>query len=105
MAAGRRPWPIGHTRSSSTDGDGAVTERRIGFHAAGTLLDTSVTIISNTVAHGRRTVRLSRPLTGASAQHFTFNASASGLPCIAAVGTSAHLSYHGSRGGGAVLLV
>eukprot|EP00294_Goniomonas_avonlea_P005205 CAMPEP_0114558124 /NCGR_PEP_ID=MMETSP0114-20121206/10203_1 /TAXON_ID=31324 /ORGANISM="Goniomonas sp, Strain m" /LENGTH=847 /DNA_ID=CAMNT_0001743471 /DNA_START=21 /DNA_END=2564 /DNA_ORIENTATION=- len=53
-----------------------------------------------------RTVVLQRALAGASPQYFTFDARATGVPFIAAAGTTPTLSYHGqSRGSGAVMLV
>lgn len=66
-----------------TGGTGAVSERRMANHAAGTLLAPSVTVISNTVLAGKRTVVISRPLIGATPQHLTIDAAASGVPFIA----------------------
>ena len=86
-------------------GTGAVTERRMANHAAGDLLPASVRIVSSTVASNRRTVVVSRSLKGATPQHLTFDATASGIPFIAAVGTGPVLGYHKARGGGALMLV
>ena len=87
------------------DGAGAVTEHRLGNHEAGEQIATSVKVVSSTVADGRRTVVLTRPLAGASPQHLTFDATAPGVPFIAAVGTGPQLAYHQSRAGGSVMLV
>jgi len=87
------------------DGHGVVSERKMGYHSAGVPLSPSVAVHSNTVNAGRRTVRLNRPLKGATADHLSFSASASGVPFIAAVGSTPQISYHRVKGGSEVLLV
>ena len=87
------------------DGSGAVTERRMGDHDAGMQLSPSITVLSNKVENGKRTVVLSRSLAGATPHHLTFDASASGVPFIAAVGTGPKLAYHKARSGGSLMLV
>ena len=87
------------------DGSGAVTERRIGNHDAGTQLKSSVKVLSSAVENGRRKIVLERSLTGATPQHLTFDPSAGGVSYIAAVGTSGTLGYHKARGGGDLMLV
>lgn len=94
------------------DGDGAVSERQLGTgagvsgeHQPGVLLAPSVTIKSNTVTDGKRTVVLTRPLRGLTAQHATLSAAAAGIPIIAAVGNSKKLSYHKARGATDMFLV
>lgn len=87
------------------DGKGAVTERRMGKHDAGTQLSASVKVVSSTVVSGRRTVVVERPLAGATTQHLTFDPAATGLPYIAAIGSTPELSYHKARGGGDLMLV
>ena len=78
-------------------GDGSVQERKLGHHTAGTPLARSVTVVSNTVKDGVRTVVVSRPLQGASNNHFTFPKGADSLGLISAVGTSAQFGYHKSH--------
>ena len=55
------------------DGAGAVTERTLGDHVAGAVLQPTVRVVSNTVSGGRRTVVMQRPLAGASAAHHSFD--------------------------------
>jgi hypothetical protein len=94
------------------DGNGAVSERQLGTgagvsgeHQPGVLLAPSVTVKSNTVTDGKRTVVLTRPLQGLTAQHATLSAAAAGIPIIAAVGSSKTLSYHKVRGAADLFLV
>ncbi len=86
-----------------------VTERRLANHAAGTALSpTMVSVVSDTVSENGqvRTVVLQRKLAGATAQHYTFDPTASSINFIAAAGTTATFSYHGpTRGGSTLMLV
>lgn len=75
-------------------GTGSVSEHLMANHAAGTALPSSVTLVSNTVADGTRTVVLTRPLRGASAGHYTFQPTELGLDFIAAVGAGPAFGYH-----------
>ena len=86
------------------DGKGQVSERMLGNgqgiagrHQPGELLAPSVEVQSNTVANGIRTVVMSRPLMGLTTKHASFTATASGIPIIAAVGSSPTLSFHKAR--------
>ena len=45
-----------HRYAITIDGEGVVTERVLGDHVAGIVLNTSVTVVSNTVSNGLRTV-------------------------------------------------
>jgi len=76
------------------DGSGAVSERRLADHAPGTALAPSVTVVSSTVADGVRTVVLSRPIRGATAQHFTLPTSPGELSLITALGNTPDLAFH-----------
>ena len=89
-----RPWTL-----IAEGAGGAVSERRLGgpssaSHSAGDALAPSVHVTNDTTTSNRRTVVLSRPLMGASADYFSFNASEPALPFIAAVGTAAKLAAH-----------
>jgi len=42
-------------------------------HAAGTNLTQTVKVVSNTVANGKRTVVMTRAMTGASSQYYSFD--------------------------------
>ena len=82
------------------DGAGKVTERVLASHMgsaaspAGSLLPPSVTLVSSTVADGRRTVVVSRPaLLGAGLQHANFTLLDVDIPFINAIGSSPTLSY------------
>lgn len=82
------------------DGAGAVSERVLASHMgsaaspAGSLLAPSVTVVHSTVKAGQRTVVLSRPSVGASAQHASFTMTNLEIPFINAIGSSATLTYH-----------
>eukprot|EP01062_Namystynia_karyoxenos_P072098 TRINITY_DN67_c0_g2_i2.p1 TRINITY_DN67_c0_g2~~TRINITY_DN67_c0_g2_i2.p1 ORF type:complete len:775 (+),score=214.49 TRINITY_DN67_c0_g2_i2:95-2419(+) len=78
-----------------------VMERKIGTcgeegdHCPGDVLKSSVTVVSNTVSGSVRTVVLTRPLAGASPDHFTFDMKRSTtLPFITAFGSSQEFAFH-----------
>ena len=76
------------------DGSGNVSERKLADQGPGTLLEPSVKIISNKESNGIRTVVLTRPIYGATNEHFTFNVDDPELPFINAIGSTVELSYH-----------
>jgi len=77
------------------DGAGAVAERKLADHGPGVLLAPSVTVLASAVtAAGVRMVTLSRPVAGASAQHYSLPAAPGAIPLILATGNSAALAYH-----------
>ena len=87
---------------------GSVVERRLGSHdgnnPAGTVLKKSVTVVSNTVVNGLRTVVLTRPLQGATTQHYTFDPSNLQMDFINAVGSSPTLAFHKSSTAASIAL-
>ena len=87
------PWTV------VVAGNGSVSERKLGDHVAGTLLTPSVTVVSATVEGGTRTVVVSRPLKGASANYFTFSVGASDttIPILTAIGSTANYGYHKNK--------
>jgi len=88
---GDGPWTI------VVDGRGGVTERKLGTHSPGTLLNASVTVKSSVMNHGLRSVVLTRGLHGLGPDYFTFDPLKSGgteLNFISAVGSSVEFSYH-----------
>ena len=87
------------------DGQGQVTERKLGDHSPGTELSTSVKIVSNTVVDNIRTVVVSRPVKGASKDHYSFQTIPGDLPLISAIGNSVQLSYHKSKMGSTLTLL
>lgn len=74
-----------------------IFEQRLADQAAGAKIDTSVTVVSNTVVNGIRTVVLSRPFKGKSKEHYTFDAKQPSFNFINAVGTSGKFAYHKQR--------
>lgn len=102
-----RPWTV-----VVDGGSGAVSERKLGGpvdnpHVPGDALKASVKVESNTVSAGVRTVVVTRPLKGASADYYTFNTTTTNpsLPFITAVGSSAKLSYHKAKAPASMVLL
>ena len=87
------------------DGDGAVTERKLGNYNGGKLLDPSVQVVSSRSFNGIRNVVMTRTYQGNTAEHYTFDPkTASTIPHITASGSGPKYSYHGSKTrGGATL--
>lgn len=79
---------------------GSVVERQLGSHdgkdPAGTVLKSTVTVVSNTVTDGLRTVVLTRPRQGTTTQHYTFDPSNLQIDFINAVGSSPKFAFHKS---------
>ena len=73
--------------------------RKLGQHLAGTELKPSVKVVSSTVSNGRRTVVLSRPRKGATADYYTFATTAKDatVQFISAVGSGAKFGYHKNK--------
>ena len=92
-----------HTCSSYTIivNDTGVQERKIGTcgteaeHCPGTPLAQSVTVVSQAVSAGVRTVVLKRPFKGATSDHYSFSPDAvATMNYISAVGSSQSFAYH-----------
>eukprot|EP00730_Choanoeca_flexa_P014304 TRINITY_DN6208_c0_g1_i3.p1 TRINITY_DN6208_c0_g1~~TRINITY_DN6208_c0_g1_i3.p1 ORF type:complete len:722 (+),score=149.90 TRINITY_DN6208_c0_g1_i3:253-2166(+) len=75
------------------DGYGNVTERRLANHAPGDQIQTSVTVLGNTVRDNRRTVVLQRPIKGLTPQHYTFELTTA-IPIINAYGNGPVFDCH-----------
>eukprot|EP01063_Lacrimia_lanifica_P013698 TRINITY_DN20314_c0_g1_i1.p1 TRINITY_DN20314_c0_g1~~TRINITY_DN20314_c0_g1_i1.p1 ORF type:complete len:742 (+),score=233.77 TRINITY_DN20314_c0_g1_i1:50-2227(+) len=86
-------------------GNGTVTERKLQNHDPGALLAASVRVASSAVSEGLRTVVLTRPLKGATADHYTFSTATTTLPFINAVGGTADFSQHKVRGASSMVLL
>lgn len=77
-----------------------VIEQKLGTcgseaeHCPGDQLASSVTVVSNEAISGIRTVKMTRPLRGATKDHYTFDPSTTALRFIAAVGQSMEFAYH-----------
>lgn len=94
------PWAI------IVDGHGAVTERKLVDQKAGTLLKTSVKVLSNTVVDGVRTVTLTRAMKGAGAEYYSFDYNGpSSIPFINAVGSTPTFSYHKDKSPASITLL
>ena len=89
------------------DGEGRVSERKLGNHAAGSALSPSLTVVSNTVTgHGaKRTVVMTRPLKGATPDHYDFSPVKTTLNFIAALGATPDLQQHKARGSFSLTMV
>jgi hypothetical protein len=91
------------------DGAGNISEHKLGNHDPGTVLSSSLKVISNSVSgspSGRvREVVMTRALKGATPQHFTFDPSVTRVSFIAAVGSSSAYSYHKSKTASSLSLV
>ena len=81
------------------NGSGEVMERKLADHDPGTQISTSVTIVSNSVVKGVRTIVLNRKMSGLTADHYTFSpAVESSIPFISAVGSGPAFAYHKFKG-------
>jgi len=88
------------------DGQGNVQERKMGDHVIGTALSSSVTISSNTVLDGIRTVKLTRPLEGLTSDHYTFDTSRGSINFINAIGgIPQFVSQHTKRAAATLILL
>jgi hypothetical protein len=98
-AMGERPYVI------IVDGQGAVTERKLGDHDPGIQLSpTQVQVKSNNVINGNRTVILTRVFKGATPMHYTFNPATSNIPFINAIGSTPYFDIHKIKGTGSLYL-
>ena len=81
------------------NGSGEVMERKLADHDPGTQISTSVTVVSNSVVKGVRTIVLNRKMSGLTADHYTFSpAVESSIPFISAVGSGPAFAYHKFKG-------
>jgi len=87
------------------DGSGNATERKLGNHDPGSVLTPSVKVLSSVVSSGVRTVKLSRPVAGATTDHYSIPTVPGTINVITAVGNSPTLSYHKARTGAQFLLL
>mmetsp|Transcript_19740 Transcript_19740/g.44426 ORF Transcript_19740/g.44426 Transcript_19740/m.44426 type:complete len:904 (+) Transcript_19740:70-2781(+) len=81
-----------------------VLEQKIGTcgseaeHCPGDRLRASVTMVSNTVSKGVRTVVMTRSFTGLTPDHYTFDPLKQTIPAITAIGSSQTFDYHKAHG-------
>lgn len=88
QAMKQNPWAI------IMEGNGNVTERKLADQSPGVQLPSTVTVVSNTVTDGKRTVVMTRALKGKTSDYFTFDASVATIPMINAVGSGPKLAFH-----------
>jgi hypothetical protein len=86
------------------DGSGQVSEHLLGHHTAGTVLATSIKVLNSTVADGKRTVVVRRPLRGLTKQHQSFSPTQLSIDFITALGSTPKFGYHKSRTAGTIAL-
>lgn len=79
------------------DGYGNVTERRLADQDPGRLLNSTVTVVSQTIVNDLRTVVLTRSLTGATKDYYTFSITTTTLAFLNAIGSTPTLQYHKAR--------
>eukprot|EP00040_Diaphanoeca_grandis_P032470 m.196795 g.196795 ORF g.196795 m.196795 type:complete len:870 (+) comp32636_c0_seq1:40-2649(+) len=87
------------------DGSGGVVERKLIEHGPGSVLAASLTVVSNTVSQGVRTVVMTRAVEGATSDHYTFPKVAGDINMITAVGSTPALAYHAKRTGAKMTLI
>lgn len=78
--------------------DTYLEERVLDFHGKGKVLPATVTIVSNTVKEGNRTVVLTRPLVGSDDRYFSFDSSDPTLNVIMARGCNSTFAQHCGHG-------
>merc|ERR1719369_264581 len=88
------------------DGSGNVSERKLGDHDPGTVIDSTLTVTSNTIKDGVREVVMTRPFKGKTPDHYTFDPKVTNIPLISASGLGPVFAYHGPklRSGGTIKL-
>jgi hypothetical protein len=89
--------PTGGPYAIIVSGD-TVTERKLEYHGIGVVLSESLTVESNQVNDGIRTVHLSRTLQGGSDKHYTFNPTTTVVKVIMATGCSLEFEKHCGHG-------
>jgi len=88
------------------DGDGNVSEHKLGVHAAGTVLQPTVSVVSSASSAGRRIVVLTRKMKISDYEDafFGFDITQTALPYITAVGSGPAFAYHRSHAVGNLAL-
>jgi len=87
------------------DGKGAVTERKMVDHGPGTLLNASLTVVESSVANGVRTVKITRPVSSLTKDHYALPTTPGEINMITAIGNTPELAYHKSRTGAKLVLL
>ena len=75
---------------------GEIEERQLGLNAPGVALKSSITVTSNTVTNGVRSVVLTRNMTAPNDQYYSFQTKVDqDFDIIYCYGTTADVQYHG----------
>ena len=77
--------------------DGTVMERDLGNHEPGTELPPSVTVVSNTVVNGQRTIIMTRSIAGSKADNMRFDPKDNSMPFINAIGNDHVFDLYGHK--------
>jgi hypothetical protein len=85
--------------------DSAVWEQKLGEYAPGTTLQPMIKIVSNTVQNNVRTVVVTRPMKGATSDHYTFSTDTLSINYIDAIGSSQVWAHHAQAKGGTLNFV
>jgi len=84
----------------------SVMEVDLANHAAGANLTQTIKVVSNTVTGTKRTVVMTRAMTGPSASYYSFDpVKQASINFIVAYGTSMTYGYHASKGASSMTLV
>jgi len=75
-------------------GNGSVSEHKLGDQVAGTVLASTMTVVSNSVSNNVRTVVLTRVLKGKTSDYYTFDTTNLNLQLINAVGSGPDFAFH-----------
>ena len=86
-------------------GDGTVTERKLGSHAPGSQLPSSLTVKSSSTIDGMRKVVVSRPVAAKTKDHWAIATVPGQINLITAVGDTPQLAYHKARTGALITLL
>ena len=84
-----QPWTI------ISDGNGIITERKLGSYSPGQLLNPTITIVINEVNGEFRNIEFKRSLIINDQDYFSFDFDAEFIDFICAFGNSTQLQYHG----------
>ena len=81
-----------------TDGNGNISERKLGNHNAGSALNSSFLSSSFSQNGGIGTTIVTRSLSGMTGDYYTFQGNEGTITIIWGFGNGANLAYHGGRG-------
>lgn len=80
------------------DGYGNITERKLGNHDGGELLNSSIKVLENYKTGNVRTIRITRKNIGKNTDYYTFSKDKANIPLLLALGNTPTFKYHKVRG-------